>query len=97
MEKAMKAQKDQSPEWEEAAYDDGFSAGLASCAAGPWEYPPVEPPHCKLLVESENYFYVAVWNKQFKQWEYTNEEYKEIVNLKTWKRWARINPPEEKP
>jgi len=77
----------------------GVDAGKALCAAGPWQHPPAEPPHCDLLVESQNtpkLFYAVLWSTEHNYWNYSNGERINFEIHTSWKRWAVINE-EKKP
>ena len=75
----------------------GVDAGKALCAAGPWQYPPAEPPMngCLLLVEDDYGYSKARWDAAEKSWKDGYGIYWEVIK-ETWKRWAVINE-EEKP
>ena len=67
---------------------------IESCAAGPWQYPPAEPPHCDLLIESQNtpkLFYAVLWSTEHNYWNYSNGERIKFEIHTSWKRWAVIN------
>ena len=70
---------------------------IESCAAGPWQYPPAEPPMdgSLLLIEDDFGYSKARWDAEEKSWKDGFGIYWEVIK-ENWKRWAVINE-EKKP
>jgi len=70
----------------------GVEAGKALCAAGPWQYPPADPPMdgSLLLIEDDFGYSKARWDAEEKSWKDGYGIYWEVIK-KNWTRWAVIN------